>query len=479
MPIGQAQDMLTQLMQQLMSGGFAQQSSDQLGQMGAGKINAKKMFREDPATEQMRQAVMSRVLGYYGGGGMSGGNPIMGGMLPDTTIGGGMQPAVMPKTGITTGGGFQFPGYEGGLGATGGSDILTYGGQPSDTIAKGMGNPNVGDAQLQDAMSGQGYRPFPNGASSVDDMISQLWSQQGGQGQQALNPQQQQQQAQQSIFQGAGALPELGGSAQNQLNQMFQPQMDQMNMDFDQQKTGMLESLFGKGMAQSTPATDAAGKLLYGRSSAMNQITGQKAQAELQMRQQLMDQLSKMNPNQLSAMSGGGGGGGMVPPNAYGGTQDGALTSAIMGQMQGMDRPMNFDQAMQMKKLQLDRDQLTQQGQLGFGGLDLQRLLGLGSQGLQQQGMGQDLMMQMLGLQQQGRQSQAGLASSEAARLQQFLLGQQGMQAGIGQQQAQMEAQKKSLLSSILSGVLGGGLSLAGSALTGGIPIGSMFGGGH
>lgn len=493
MPAGQAINMLQQLMSQLGSGQFAQQQMDSLSGAGLGAINAKKIFREDPQTAQMRQAVMQRVLGYYGGnptGGMAGGNPQGLQAMPGHDIYQTQQqpgdaifrqqgpPQLQGSGQLDPSGGYQ---QFGGMGDTimgppsGGEQ--TFGRPGIIDSAQGAGiTPYYGQPSIT---GDQPYRNFPNGASSTEDMINRLFQQQGG-STQGLSPQQQQQQAQQSVFQGAGStgqLPGLDPQTQGQINSIYQPQMDQMNLDFGQQKESMLNDLFGRGMAQSTPATDAAGKLLYGRSSAMNQIGGQKAAAELDQRNKLMDMMSKMSPQQLGTMGGGGGGGGMIPPNAFGGTPDGALTASLMGQIANTDRPMNFEQAMQMKQLQLQRDSLSQQGALGFGGLDLQRMLGMGSQGIQQQGMGQDLMMQMLGLQQQGRQSQAGLQSSEAARMQQYLMGQQGMQAQLGGQQAQIESQRKSMLSQILGGIMGGASSLLGAAGGAG-GFGALFGGG-
>lgn len=495
MPAGQAVSMLQQLMQQLMGGQMASQSMASLDAQGLGKVNAKKLFRTPEDEMGLRSAVLNQVLGrYYGGGGMSGGNPQGGGIqtmpfnpqqggLPDITTRGPMDQTIHRGGPILdTNPNYSVAGDQGGIYKGGDPNYIPtgppqmQGGMLPDLTTYGQPNPNM----APDAFSGQGYQPFQGGAQSVDQMIQQIWDQQ--QGQRGINP-------------GQGGPPQLGGgvqygpgmglpgldpNTQNQINSIYQPQMDQMNLDFEQQKQGLLQNLFGRGMQASTAATDAGGKLLYGRSSAMNQIQGQKAQAELEQRNKIMDLMSKAGG--LGGAGGGGFGGsvgGYVPPNMFGGgTADSAISSSIMQQMQGMDRPMNFEQAMQMKQLQLQRDQLSQQGALGFGGLGLQRELGLGSQGLQGQGLEQDFLSQLLGMGQARQSSQAQLQQADLARLQQYLLGQQGMAVGVGQQQAQTEAQRQSTLSRILQGVLGGGLSLASGALTGGLGLGQIFTGG-
>jgi hypothetical protein len=234
----------------------------------------------------------------------------------------------------------------------------------------------------------------------------------------------------------------------------------------------MLQDLFGRGMNASTAATDAGGKLLTGRSTAMNQILGQKAQAELALRQQLMEQIG--SKAQAGAFRGGanlpGGMGGSDSPAA-------GMLSSVLHDISGSDRALNFDQRMQQADMELRRAALEQQGALGGRGLDIQQLLGLGGQDIQRQGMGQDLMSQLLGMGLQRQQSAAGLQSSEAARMQQYLMGQQSLMGGLGSQQAQMEAQRRSLLSQILGGVASMGGSLLGGAMSGGLGLSQIFSG--
>lgn len=475
MGISQAQTMLQQLMGQLTGGGFAQQAASQLGSMGAGKIKAKKMFQTPAGETQLQDAVLQRLLGMYGGGAGMG----TGGQQDFLSAGTGMQKP--PEIQL----GFGMPqGRQLGPVPTG-AEVLFSGPDPSG-MQKGVQQmpgfggrqmgPQEGEQQFFPGGEGGGiytapqgepqYRPFPGGAQTVDEMVQQMWQQSQGQGNPApmasANPWEQ--------IGAGGGLPNLDPRTLGQLGAIFQPQMDQMNADFGQQKDQMLNDLFGRGMAQSTAATDAGGKLLTGRSTAMNQILGQKAQAELGLRQQLMEQIGSK-----AAAGAFRGGGGMVPPNAFGGTVDGALTSSIMAQIEGSDRPMNFEQRMAQEELKLKQAQLAQQGSLGGRELDIQQMLGLGSQGLQGQGLAQDLMMQLFGLGAQRQQSQAGLASSEAARLQQFLQGQQSLIGGLGSQQAQMEAQKRSLLSQILGGLAGGASSLLGAAGSAG-GFGALFG---
>jgi hypothetical protein len=552
MPAGQAQDILRQLQQQMQSPGWGQQFMGQLQGAGLGAQNPQQFFGTPFDEQLLRQSVMGRVLGYYGMpnaqsgqyGGVGSPGSILGGRFPTDPFSGGLQQqpdwsrggfadkAAWKQAGRPTGllGG---PTSEGGGEAgnpmelmpySGGQQIRQGGGPSQQGGFDMMGSPN----QFYDMMSG--YNPQVGALNNdypgmFNDALNRAMSNYGGVGGNSgggrfmpfmSNPN--------------PSLPPIDQGTQSNLDQMYNAQLGNMNLDFQNQQKNMVNQLYGRGVNASTIAADTAGRLGYGREQAMNQLFAQKAGQQLDIQKALLDAQTQRIKAGGGGMAGGmfsGGGGfggdmgggetiggglpqimaqelsGMTRPtmgNVTGNYGAGGISSTPSeGQMQAWGRgpqtgnipgmnimqgfmggagnspiPLNFNQQMQLADMQLRQQQLQQQGQLGFGGLGLQQQLGLGSQGLQGQGLAQDFMSQLLGMGLNRQQGAAGMSQADMARMQQYLMGQNQLYAGIGQQNAQIEAQKRSFLSQLLGG-LAGGASAFGSILGSG-GISSLFG---
>lgn len=522
MGISQAQDMLRQLQQQMSSPGYGQQFMNQLGQAGLGAQNPANFFGTPFDEQVLRQAVMGRMLGYYGMPNAFGGqygnvgnpfslggsrgmptDPFSGGMQeqpswmqggfgskkewkqagrPDTTqqiggsgggIGPDMQLGVMPQMSSQTGGPFYAPPQQGGFGGGGFNDPFyqIMGGYNPQAGALNQDYPGMFGQALNSAMQSAGVTEGGGGFTLPPGF--------GGFG---------------------GGFPSgLPPQANTWLDQLTQGQIGKMNLDYQTQKQDLVDQMFGRGMNASSAAADAAGRLLYGRSEALNQITGMGADRALQLYQTMLENQKGGGGGGInyfgSPFGGAGGFMGNVAQNlsAMGrgstaqatGEYDPSLGGmGIMGGrgqspqnymniLQGMGGgsspvPLNFEQQMQLAQMQLAQQQLQQQGQLGFGGLGLQRELGLGGLGLQGQGLSQDFMSQLLGMGLSRQQGAAGFNQSDLARMQQYLMGQSGLMAGIGQQNAQMEAQKQSFWRQLALAGIGGASSLLGGMASGG-----------
>lgn len=555
MGISQAQQMLQQLQQQMQSPTFGQNYMSQLQNSGLGAQNPQNFFSTPMDEQMLRQAVMGRVMGYYGMpnaqsgqyGNIGNPNAILQGRGNTDPYTGGMQvePQWMQqgfgdKAGWKqagrpiglSGGPQQGSGVDprnlGGDASGGQMGIMPYTGQPSADGPNGMptyqgGMPGggipfgndmqMGGGAMGGTMGGNGYQfgggggggmqfnQPPSGGSDFYNMMQNYNPQIG-----ALNTDYGQMVrngftdiANQN---GTGGFPSMGtagygagGSSMGQpasgqggfggmfpngipsvpnnyVDQGTQSQIDKMNLDFGQQKNDLVTQMFGKGMNASSAAADAGGKLLYGRSAALNDIMGQGANQKLDLYKQMIDLNAKKQANSGGggiSFGGGGGGGGMNP--GFGGAQ--MAPQDMLNIMQGRlgtnsAVPLNFEQQMQMAQLQLQQQQLQQQGQLGFGGLGLQQQLGLGSQGLQGQGLSQDFMSQLLGMGMSRQQGAAGMNQADLARMQQYLMGQSSQFANIGQQNAQMEAQKQSFWKQLALAGIGGASSLLGGMASGG-----------
>lgn len=520
MGISQAQDLLRQLQQQMSSPGYAQQFMNQLGQAGLGAQNPANFFGTPFDEQVLRQSVLGRVLGYYGMpnaasgqyGGVGSPSSLFGGMPTDPFSGGMQQQPEWMRGGFTDKAAWKQAGKP-----TGGGDmqIMPFRGQggPADISAD---SGYLGGPQQSGGMGGGGFNdPFYQLMGGYNPQVSALNQDYPGMFNNAL------QFAMQNsggggggggMFgpppMGFGGNPGFPPQVKTWLDQLTQGQVGKMNLDYQQQKQDLVDQMFGRGMNASSAAADAAGRLLYGRSEALNQITGQSADRALQLYQTMLaNQKSGGGGTPFGAMFGGGGGfpagggfsgggdmgflanvsQGLVAPTReltansagdYSGMvplSRGQLNSPqnAMNFLQGMTGgnspvPLNFEQQMQLAGLQLQQAQLAQQGQLGFGGLGLQRELGLGSQGLQGQNLAQDFMSQLLGMGLSRQQGAAGFNQSDLARMQQYLMGQSGLMAGIGQQNAQLEAQKQSFWKQLALAGIGGASSLLGGMATGG-----------
>jgi hypothetical protein len=520
MGISQAQQMLQQLQQQMQGPGFAQGYMNQLGQAGLGGQNPATYFGTPYDEQFLRQSVLGNVLGFYGApnamGGQYGnvGNPFsLAQGMPTDPFSGGMQ---------------QMPDWM--RGGFGDRKEWKQAGKPRDF----QGGPdmeimpfNQGGNQQQQmpqqsggGFGGQGFNdPFYQIMGGYNPQVGALNYDYPGMFGMALNNAMQQGGGGGGGGYGGGFppgfVPGFGGvpagipqQAQGWIDQMTRGQMDTMNLDFENQKKALQENLFGRGMQASSAASDAAGRLLYGRSAAMNQITGQGADRALQLYQTMLENQQKGGGGTGGGYFGGGtggfGGGGYVDPGmalmANTGQQLAAMgrpaTAGTTGDynpamggfgirqaqmspqtgmnfLQGMTGgnspvPLNFEQQMQLAQMQLQQQQLQQQGQLGFGGLGLQRELGLGGQALQGQGLQQDLMQFLLNQGLQRQQGAAGFNQSDLARMQQYVMGQQQNFMGMGQQQAQLEAQKQSFWKQLALAGIGGASSLLGGMASGG-----------
>lgn len=350
-----------------------------------------------------------------------------------------------------------------------GNPVLQQGG--NDFLYNQMsGNPEI------NPVTGQQFRPFRSGAQTFDQLYQQL----------GINPQ-----LNYSDFQGAidplsgqpnlirmlqmqqnaanssgGMLPELNQSTRNQLDQIYNPMFGQINMQFDQDRERLLNDLFGRGMNASSAATDAGGRLLFGRDQVTAQLMGERAREELALRQKLQEDMVKAGAGGGSpfGFSGGGGVGTNIGPGF-------SALNAVLTEIDPMrtDRPINFEQQLALQDQALKRMQI--QGQLGLGGreLDIQRELGLGNLGLGRQELGQGLLQFLLGQGMQRQQLAGGMAQNEMSRLMQYLMGQQQLIGGLGQNAAQIESQRRSMLGNILGGIMGGLGSFVGLGGFGGI----------
>lgn len=260
---------------------------------------------------------------------------------------------------------------------------------------------------------------------------------------------------------GMAGLPDIDPATRNILDQLTQNQITQTDLDFQTQRQALLNDLFGRGMNASTIATDAGGRLLYGRQQIMSDILAQRAERELQMRQQAKADLMKQGAGRL-----GGG---------FGGGSGGSLTG-FAGDTSSLDA-LSFEQKLALQELGLKQQQLAQEGALGGRELDIRQLLGMGELGLGRSGQQQDLLRFLMGQGLERQRLAGGLAQGEMGRMTDYISGLGQLGGSLAQSQAQIDAQRRSMLSRIL----GGAASLGGSLLGGsfGGRLGDwLFGGG-
>lgn len=463
MGIKEAQKMITGLQGQIGSGQIAGQAISGLDQAGLGAINPRRFFSTPTDESFLRSAVLGQVLGRFGAGPLpmpgEGTTDKFTGGYSGPILGGGLLPPGPPQIGgeftdigragegtITRGGAplYQAPSRD---------DIFTrFGGRiptTSDTQSQlPVGSQIGGSLPIQGA---GGTTPGIVFSAPIDQVINPGAAGLSMTGQDLTGLQVRQ-----------GGLPQLDAGTRQALDAMTQTQVDTLNRDFGSQRQDLLNNLFGRGINNSTIAADAGGRLLFGRQDALNQITGQAAERELGLRQQLFQ--AELEKAKSRGILGGGGGGG------FGGT-----LSGIAKDTSSLD-PLTFEQKLQLEELGLKQAELAQQGSLGGRELDIRQLLGLGDMGLRGQGMDQDLLQFILGQGLQRQQGAAGLRSQDLGRLTDYAQGITGIQAGLTQQQAQQEAARRGILGQILGGVASIGGSILGGPL-GGALGGSLFGG--
>lgn len=535
MPAGSALDMLRQLQQQLGSGQIARGATSSLDSAGLGALRPRQFYSTPFDEQALRMQLMQRILGGFGAqlpqSGFAGFDPFTGsfrsgreglggftgqdipGLISRETIGdttsmpsgdgfpktgvlgrrdiGGMQsrstsglaPDIagditrfdLGLIGSATGGGFSADGATPDIFTTGG---MTTGQMPVEGFGFGLpdmprGGLDAIDRQIPLDPRIQAQLPVgarPTGVQYSDSGRTGIrfeapFEQMTNPGAAGF------QQAPDGSFvtapSAAPGLPELDANTRQSLNAMTQSQLGQLDIDFQQQRQGLINDLFSKGMQGSSVGGDLGGKLLFGRGQLMNEVLGQAAEREMAIRQQLF--AAQQAKDATRPTFGGGGGGGIRSMQGVAGD---------MSASPGSFDALSFDQKMALADLGLRQEQTR--GQLGLGGreLDIRQLLGQGELGLGRSGQEQAMLQFLMGQGLERQRLAGGLASSERGRMTDFTSGREQLFGSIGQQQAQIEAQRRSFMSQLLGGLAGGALSLGSAALTGGIPLGSIFGGG-
>lgn len=529
MGISQAQQMLQQLQQQLSNPAFAQQAMSGLAGAGLGAQNPAQ-FYSTPFDEQvLRQAVLGRVLGYYGSPQMgSVGNPFgIGRGIPIDPFTGGMG---QTPDWMQSGFGSKYDWKQAGKPRDMAMQPYGLGGDAQQQFGEGDSRMQLGGGLLGGAFGGVGQLG-PARQGRIEDTFGQFNPQgieQGGfQVPQNFNPQNpfdffglmgsqnpnvpalQNDYVSQFTnalsnamvqsgannptsgftnipinFSGFGparqaGFPGLDAGSRQSLDAITQGQLGQADLDFNSQRQQLLNQMFGNGLNQSTVAADAGGRLLYGRQQALNEIMGQAGQREMDARKALLDQ-------QTALIKAGGGGGGGINFLGGGGLNTPGLDGGIIGNLAGNLRmqqaapqdAMNVLQGFMGKSspvpLNFEQQMQLADMQLKQAQLAQQGQLGFGQLGLQQQ----------LGLGSQGLEGQ-----QLQQQLLQFILG-QGLQrqqsaAGFtqsdlarmqqylsGQQQlfggiGQQSAQLEAQKKSFLSQLMGGILGGASALLPG------------
>jgi len=269
------------------------------------------------------------------------------------------------------------------------------------------------------------------------------------------------------------ALPGLDAASQSGLAATTAAEQSAANINFRDAFDKALADLYGGGVAQSTIATDAEGRLAVDKANVFSQIAGRDADRALALRQYLGG--AGLQALGLQGQTLGTAGG--LEQNQYNSEVQALLQRAgLMNQQYGQESSNLLNLFGQQSGNALNLGQLANQqygtqtgNQLNLYGQQSGNVLNLGQLANQQYGQQSGNLLNLYGQQSQNALGQAGLQQSGALGL----YGQQSQNAG---NQQQMIYQ---LLNNLLSGQYNGALQYGtGGAGGGGFMGGDSYAGG-